>query len=101
MRRPRLGHCRFGIDLHATEGRRAHQHGVGEGTKRHRIVSGALGRDPLAVSGRGTDNIAHLVGAARHRNAGGLLVDQNIEGPALDVPVDVLSGQKCCGHACP
>jgi len=67
------------IDFDAAEAGRAHQHGVGERTKRHRIVSGALGGDPLAVGGRGTDNIAHVVGATRHRNAGGLLVDQDIE----------------------
>jgi hypothetical protein len=64
-------------------------------------VSGALGCDPLAVGGRGTDNIAHVVGATRHRNAGRLLVDQDIKDRALKIPVDVLGGQPWSSHACP
>jgi hypothetical protein len=62
-------------------------------------VSGALGGDALAVGGRGTDHIAYLVRATRQRNAGRLLVDQNVEGPTFQVPVGVLLCHEVSGHA--
>ena len=71
----------IGVDLYGAKAGRAQQHSVGERAKRPRIVSSALGSDPLAVSGCGADNIAHLVGALRQRNTGRLLVHQNAEGP--------------------
>jgi hypothetical protein len=92
---------RIGIDLNAGEGSRAQQDGVGERTKRRRIVPGALGGDPLADGGCGADDLAHLVGALRHRDSGWLLDDQDVEGSTFQVPVSVLSGQQLSGHNSP
>ena len=91
----------FSIDLDAAEACGTQQHSIRERAKRRRIMSCSLRGNPLSVGGGGADNIAHLIGTAGHRNGRRLLVDQDVEGSALKVPVGVLGGQECRGLPVP
>ena len=81
------------IDLNATHASSAQQHGIGERAERCCKMPSALCGDALAVGGRGTDHIADFVRATRESDAGGLLVDQDIESPTLQISVGILPGQ--------
>src|SRR5215213_9884322 len=57
-------------------------------------------REPsaLAIRGRGANNVANVVHTPRKRNPGRLLVDQQVESPALQVPVRLLHREPFDGH---
>jgi hypothetical protein len=61
-------------------------------------VAGSLGSNPLPVGSSGAHNIADVVCAPRERNAGRLLVDQDVESPTFQVPVGVLKSEPFCSH---
>ncbi|HEX5907413.1 MAG TPA: hypothetical protein VFY56_10390 [Propionibacteriaceae bacterium] len=77
------------IDLNAAPASSAQQHGIGERAERCCKMPSALCGNALAVGGRGTDHIADFMRATWDSDAGGLLVDQDIESPTLQIPVGI------------
>jgi hypothetical protein len=86
------------IDLNAAETGGTQQDSVGKRAERRRKMPGALSRDTLAIGRRRTDNSTHILCAPWQGDASGLLINQNVEYPALHVPIGILRGEKLSRH---